>query len=57
MHDSYFILLCGENLIIYIFLYQGENKNMFILDIDDNNNTMYVFASKGIHVAYSNLNI
>jgi hypothetical protein len=40
-----------------ILLCQGEkNKNIFILNIDDQNK-MYVFASKGTHATYLNLNL
>ena len=41
---------------MYIVLCQGENKNILILVIDDQNTT-YVFASKGTQVAYLNLNL
>ena len=43
---SYSIYVCVCNLILYIVLCQGENENILILDIDDQN-TMYAFASKG----------
>lgn len=38
---------------MYIVLCQGENKNIIILD----QITTYVFVSKGIQVAYVNLNL
>lgn len=38
---------------MYIVLCQGENKNVLILD----QITTYVFVSKGIPVAYLNLNL
>ena len=38
-------------LILHIVLCQEENKN--IIDIGDQN-TIYIFASKGIQVAYFN---
>ena len=45
------------NLIIYIqVLYQGQNQNTLMLDIDDQNVT-YVFASKDTQVAYLNLSL
>lgn len=50
---SYFIDPCVCNLTTYIVLCQGENRNILVLDIHDEN-TPYVFASKGIHVAYLN---
>jgi hypothetical protein len=40
---------------VYIGLCQEENKHTLIIDID-NQNTTYVFASKGTHVAYLYLN-
>lgn len=41
--------------MICIVLGLGENKIIFILDIDDQN-TMCVYASKGTHVVYLDLN-
>jgi hypothetical protein len=35
VHNSNFVILCGKNFITYIVLYQGKNKNMLTLDIDD----------------------
>lgn len=37
VHNSHFICLGVFNLILYIVLCQGENKNIRILDIDDQN--------------------
>ena len=48
--------LCVWNLVIYIVLCQGENLSVLVLDIDEQN-TMHVFASKGIHAMCLNLNL
>ena len=40
---------CGFDYLIC--LYEGENKNVLILNIDDQN-LMHIFASKGTYVAY-----
>ena len=45
-----------ENLTLYIFLCQGENKNTLNRDLDDQD-TIYVFTSKGTQVVYFNLNL
>ena len=37
VHNSHFICLGVFNLILYIVLCQGKNKNTLILDIDDQN--------------------
>ena len=42
--------------MLHVILCRGENHNIFILDIDDQNTTD-VFASKGTHAAYFNLNL
>ena len=55
VHNSYLIHLCVWNLVICIVLGQGENKIIFVLEIDDRNTTC-VLASKGTHVVYLNLN-
>ena len=41
------------NLSLYIVIYQGEYKSIFILDIGDQNTT-HVFAPKGTHAVYLN---
>ena len=55
VHNSYLIHLSVWNFIIYIVLGQGENKNILVLEIDDQDTT-YIFAFKGTHVVYLNLN-
>ena len=50
------LYLCVCNLSIYIVLCQGKDENILILDVHVQNAT-YVFASKGIQVAYLNLNL
>ena len=47
----------GLKLILNIELCQGEHINIFIPNIGGDQNTTYVFASKGTHVAYFNLNL
>ena len=45
-----------EMFLDILFYVKGENQNILILDINDENTT-YVFASESIYVAYLNLNI
>ena len=51
VHISYFEYML-ESLIIYIVSCQGENKNMFILDIDDQN-TPYV-SGGALYIMFEN---
>ena len=43
-------------MIIYIVFCQEENGNILMWDNDDQN-TMHVFAPKGIHDTYLKLNV
>jgi hypothetical protein len=49
-------MLVLEFLLVYIVLRLKTDTNILILDIEDQN-TNYVFASKGNHTAYLNLRL
>jgi hypothetical protein len=53
-HVLYMLVL--EFLLVYIVLRLKTDTNILILDIEDQN-TNYVFASKGNHTAYLNLRL
>ena len=42
INHSVSVCVCVENPILYVILYQGENKNALILDIDDQIQDMYL---------------
>ena len=52
---DHILYICRVETLSHIIMCQGENKYIFILHIGDPN-TMYVFAFKGTHAAYLNLN-
>ena len=52
----FYIVMWAWNLVIYIVLYQGEDKNLLILDIDGQCTT-YVFSSKVTKIVHLNLHL
>ena len=52
----FYIVMWAWNLVMYIVLYQGEVKNLLILDIDGQCTT-YVFSSKVTQIVHLNLHL
>ena len=56
VYKSCFIYLCVREFIVYIFSCLGEDIVILMPEVEDLN-AMYVFAFKGTHAAYLNLNL